>query len=225
LGLNTIKLVVFDLDGTLLDSVPDIALATNQTLQALRKAPLSEAQIRDFVGNGADVLLARALSGSMCVSPQLDHRLHKEARRLFDIYYAQTGHQSSQLYPGVIATLDALKAMPMPMVILTNKPSQFVPGVLEQHKIAEYFCKVLGGDAFAAKKPDPMALNWLQAKYQLQPQQILMVGDSKHDIQAAKNSGCMSFGLTYGYNHGEPISDSEPDYVADDLTQLLHIFS
>ncbi|NMV11770.1 HAD-IA family hydrolase, partial [Vibrio parahaemolyticus] len=85
------------------------------------------------------------------------------------------------------------------------------------------FVDVLGGDAFPEKKPNPVALNWLMEKHQIQPSEMLMVGDSKHDILAAKNAGCASFGLTYGYNHGEPISASNPDFVADSLAELLDV--
>ncbi len=109
------------------------------------------------------------------------------------------------------------------MAIVTNKPSKFVPEILEQHGIGKYFVDVLGGDAFAEKKPNPVALNWLMTKHQLQPSDMLMVGDSKNDILAAQNAGCASFGLTYGYNHGEPISASNPDFVADRLAELLEI--
>ena len=96
------------------------------------------------------------------------------------------------------------------MALVTNKPSKFVPEVLKKHQIDMFFAEIIGGDTFPDKKPNPMALNWLLEKYELQPEQMLMVGDSKNDILAAKNAGCLSFGLTYGYNHGEPISTQSP---------------
>ncbi len=101
--------------------------------------------------------------------------------------------------------------------------SRFVPDILSKHGIDHYFSDVLGGDAFPEKKPDPVALNWLLQKHGCQPDEMLMVGDSKNDILAAKNAGCVSFGLTYGYNHGEPIAVSSPDFVADDIAQLLDV--
>lgn len=223
MALTGIKLVVFDLDGTLLDSAPDIATAANQTLQALGRESLSESQIRNYVGNGADVLLARALSRSVTVDPKLSDALRQEARGLFDDFYAQTGHQQSRLYQGVISTLERLHQGEIAMALLTNKPSQFIPAILAQHQLGEYFVEVIGGDTFAAKKPDPMALLWLMQKHQLNAEQVLMVGDSKHDIQAAKNAGCRSLGVTYGYNHGEPIEASQPDFVANQLSELLHL--
>jgi phosphoglycolate phosphatase len=221
--LSNIKLVVFDLDGTLLDSAPDLTIAVNQTLQALGKKLLTEEQIRHFVGNGADVLLARALSGNIAVDPALDEAFRRHARQLFDTCYEQTGHRQSQLYPSVRATLNALQRSDIKMVLLTNKPSQFLPAIMAQHSLADYFVEVIGGDTFIQKKPDPMALNWLLEKYQLKPEQMLMVGDSKHDIQVAKNAGCRSFAVTYGYNHGESIVAFHPDFMANQIAELLTV--
>ncbi|MDA9557713.1 phosphoglycolate phosphatase [Vibrio sp.] len=218
-----IKLVIFDLDGTLLDSVPDLAMAANQTVQALGYPAVSECQVRDYVGNGADVLIGRSLSHSLNIDPSLTPEIRHQARTMFDQYYEQTGHQLSHLYPNVERTLDALKNAGYVLTIVTNKPSQFVPHILQQHNIDRCFSDALGGDAFPEKKPNPVALNWLMEKYNVSPEQTIMVGDSKNDILAARNAQCVSFGLTYGYNHGEPISASNPDYIADDIAKLLDI--
>lgn len=220
---QSIKFIIFDLDGTLLDSVPDLAVAADLAVQALGFPSVSEEQVRDYVGNGADVLIGRSLSQSLTVNPALSDELRAEARELFDDFYEQSGHKLSHLYPTVKATLEELYQAGFTMAIVTNKPSKFVPVILEQHGIAKYFVDVLGGDAFPEKKPNPVALNWLMNKHQLKPSEVLMVGDSKNDILAAKNAGCASFGLTYGYNHGEPISASNPDFVADQLAELLEI--
>ncbi|HDY7997037.1 TPA: phosphoglycolate phosphatase [Vibrio vulnificus] len=218
-----IKLIAFDLDGTLLDSVPDLAVAADQATRAVGFPGVTELQVRDYVGNGADILIGRALSQSLTINPELSDELRAQARELFDDFYQQTGHKLSHLYPTVKETLKALHQAGFTLALVTNKPSKFVPDVLQQHGITDYFVDVLGGDSFPEKKPNPIALNWLMEKHQIQPTEMLMVGDSKNDILAAKNAGCASFGLTYGYNHGEPIAASEPDFVADSLAQLLDV--
>ncbi|PUZ93349.1 phosphoglycolate phosphatase [Vibrio vulnificus] len=218
-----IKLIAFDLDGTLLDSVPDLAVAADQATRAVGFPGVTELQVRDYVGNGADILIGRALSQSLTINPELSDELRAQARELFDDFYQQTGHKLSHLYPTVKETLKELHQAGFTLALVTNKPSKFVPDVLQQHGIADYFVDVLGGDSFPEKKPNPIALNWLMEKHQIQPTEMLMVGDSKNDILAAKNAGCASFGLTYGYNHGEPITASEPDFVADSLAQLLDV--
>ncbi|EHU5198537.1 phosphoglycolate phosphatase [Vibrio vulnificus] len=218
-----IKLIAFDLDGTLLDSVPDLAVAADQATRAVGFPGVTELQVRDYVGNGADILIGRALSQSLTINPELSDELRAQARELFDDFYQQTGHKLSHLYPTVKETLKELHQAGFTLALVTNKPSKFVPDVLQQHGIADYFVDVLGGDSFLEKKPNPIALNWLMEKHQIQPTEMLMVGDSKNDILAAKNAGCASFGLTYGYNHGEPIAASEPDFAADSLAQLLDV--
>lgn len=220
---NNIKLIAFDLDGTLLDSVPDLAVAADQAVQALGYPGVSEEKVRDYVGNGADVLVGRALSQSMTIDPELSSELLVKARELFDDFYDKSGHKLSHLYPAVKETLSELQQAGFTLALVTNKPSKFVPEILEQHGIDKFFADVLGGDAFPEKKPNPVALNWLMEKHNCQPQEMLMVGDSKNDILAAKNAGCYSFGLTYGYNHGEPISASKPDFVADIIADLVDV--
>lgn len=216
-----IKLIAFDLDGTLLDSVPDLAIAADQAAQVLGYPAVSEQQVRVYVGNGADVLIGRSLSRSLTVDPSLSPELLTKARQLFDDYYEQSGHKLSHLYPAVKETLAELHQAGFTLALVTNKPSKFVPDVLAKHGIDQYFSDVIGGDTFAEKKPNPMALNWLLDKHGCQPSEMLMVGDSSNDIKAAKNAGCRSFGLTYGYNHGEPIADSKPDFVADSIAELI----
>jgi phosphoglycolate phosphatase len=220
---NNIKLIAFDLDGTLLDSVPDLAVAADQAVQALGFPAVSEEQVRDYVGNGAVVLVGRALSQSMTIDPALDEALLVKARELFDDFYDKSGHKLSHLYPAVTETLAELKQAGFTLALVTNKPSKFVPEILAKHGIDKYFVDVLGGDAFPEKKPNPVALNWLMEKHNCQPEEMLMVGDSKNDILAAKNAGCAAFGLTYGYNHGEPIAASNPEFVADTIADLIDV--
>lgn len=218
-----IKFIAFDLDGTLLDSVPDLADAADKTMCALGRPGVTIEQVTTWIGNGADILIGRALSQSLTIDPDLDPAVHREARQLFDRYYDAGGHQKSDLYPDVKETLAALYAAGMPMAIVTNKPAQFVPHLLAQHGIADYFVDVIGGDTFPLKKPDPFALNWLLDKHQLSASEMLMVGDSRNDILAAKAAACYVVGLTYGYNYGQPISASDPDIVLDHFSQLVEV--
>jgi phosphoglycolate phosphatase len=146
-----------------------------------------------------------------------------KARELFDDFYDKSGHKLSHLYPAVTETLAELKQAGFTLALVTNKPSKFVPEILAKHGIDKYFVDVLGGDAFPEKKPNPVALNWLMEKHNCQPEEMLMVGDSKNDILAAKNAGCAAFGLTYGYNHGEPIAASNPEFVADTIADLIDV--
>ncbi|MGF1724576.1 phosphoglycolate phosphatase [Photobacterium nomapromontoriensis] len=218
-----IKFIAFDLDGTLLDSVPDLADAADKAMRALGRPGVTIEQVTTWIGNGADILIGRALSQSQTIDPELDPAVHREARQLFDSYYEAGGHQKSDLYPEVKETLATFYGAGLPMAIVTNKPAQFVPHLLAQHGIADYFVDVIGGDTFPLKKPDPFALNWLLDKHQLSACEMLMVGDSRNDILAAKAAACYVVGLTYGYNYGQPISASDPDIVLDHFSQLVEV--
>lgn len=225
MSLSSIKLIAFDLDGTLLDSVPDLTVAVDNAMQAMNKPGVSEAQVRQWVGNGADSLVARALSQSIQIAPELPDELKLKARSLFDHFYAACGHNQSTLYPMVKESLSALQQQGYKLAIITNKPYQFVPEILAQHQIADQFVDVLGGDTLEKRKPDPMPLFYLMDKHQLTCEQVIMVGDSKNDILAAKNANIVSVALPYGYNHGEPIELAEPDYLIEDLSHLVSLLS
>ncbi|GAM56143.1 phosphoglycolate phosphatase [Vibrio ishigakensis] len=189
---------------------------------------VSEEQVREWVGNGADNLVARALSQSYHIDPSISDELKLQARVEFDHFYAECGHNESHLYPTVKNTLEQLFAEGYQLAIVTNKPGQFVPDILEQHQIAHLFVEVVGGDALPKRKPDPMPLEYLMDKYGMAHNQMILVGDSKNDVLAAKNAGIGSVALPYGYNHGEPIEDSNPDFLIQQLSglkQVLHQLS
>lgn len=213
------KLVMFDLDGTLLDSVPDLAAAVDSMLIQLGRPPADIEQVRQWVGNGALVLVQRALAGKFDYSA-ISALEAKPALQLFLQAYAQEGSRS-QVYSGVLDTLAALKDKGIKLAIITNKPEQFLPELLHSHGLTDFFDWIVGGDTLPEKKPDPMGLLWVMQQAGVTAEQSLFVGDSKNDIQAAKAAGVSCVALSYGYNHGQPIELEQPALVIDNLSQLL----
>lgn len=198
-----------------------------------------EERVVTWIGNGADVLIQRALTwarqerAALRASqgkPSVDHDDIPQAeqqtilRKLFDRYYGEVAEEGSFLFPAVADTLGALHAKGLPLALVTNKPTPFVAPILASLDIAKYFTVVIGGDDVKNKKPHPEPLLMVAEKLGLAPAELLFVGDSRNDIQAAKAAGCRSIGLTYGYNYGEPISQSEPDYIFDQFNELLPAF-
>ena len=231
--LHNIRGVAFDLDGTLVDSAPGLTAAVDNALYA------GEERVVTWIGNGADVLIQRALTWARQEratlraaqgKPSVDHddipQAEQQAilRKLFDRYYGEVAEEGSFLFPAVADTLGALHAKGLPLALVTNKPTPFVAPILSSLDIAKYFTVVIGGDDVKNKKPHPEPLLMVAEKLGLAPAELLFVGDSRNDIQAAKAAGCCSIGLTYGYNYGEPISLSEPDYIFDQFNELLPAF-
>ena len=209
--LQAIRGVAFDLDGTLVDSAPGLTAAVDSALYALELPVAGEERVVTWIGNGADVLMERALTWARQERATLraamgkpsvdDHDIPQDEqlrvlRKLFDRYYAEAAEEGSFLFPAVADTLGALD-------------------------IAKYFSVVIGGDDVKNKKPHPDPLLLVAQKLSLTPAELLFVGDSRNDIQAAKAAGCRSIGLTYGYNYGEPIALSEPDFIFDQFNELL----
>ncbi|HEB4987641.1 TPA: phosphoglycolate phosphatase [Klebsiella michiganensis] len=237
--LQNIRGVAFDLDGTLVDSAPGLTAAVDNALYALELPMAGEERVVTWIGNGADVLIQRALTWARQEraalraaqgKPSVDHDDISQAeqqailRKLFDRYYGEVAEEGSFLFPAVADTLGALHAKGLPLALVTNKPTPFVAPILASLDIAKYFTVVIGGDDVKNKKPHPEPLLLVAEKLGLAPAELLFVGDSRNDIQAAKAAGCSSIGLTYGYNYGEPISLSEPDYIFDQFNELLPAF-
>ncbi len=213
------RLVMFDLDGTLLDSVPDLAAAVDSTLMLLGRPPAGVAQVRDWVGNGAPVLIRRALAGQLDYSA-VDDATAEEALALFMRAYAEN-HELTTVYVGVVPTLDWLKRQGVKLAVVTNKPEQFVAPLLEDKGLLSYFDWLVGGDTLPQKKPDPTPLLHVMTQAGVTPSESLFIGDSRNDIQAARAAGVCCVGMTYGYNHGHAIEDEQPDLVLDDMRGLL----
>lgn len=210
------------MDGTLIDSVPDLALAVNEMLTALNRETFSEDTIRFWVGNGAQTLVKRALLGKRDIADEvLDEIFFDKALEIFLSFYKKHLCTATRPYPHVLETLGLLKEKEYRLTIVTNKPAEFVQPILEGlgfDDLIEYF---LGGNSLERKKPDPLPLQHLCKKLNIDIDECIMVGDSKNDIQAANACGMQSIGVTYGYNYGEDISVYNPDIIVDDFAEIL----
>lgn len=222
--MSQFKVVGFDLDGTLVNSLPDLALSVNSALVDFDLPEAPENLVLTWIGNGANVLIQRAIEWACQqeireLTPKDKHELIEK----FNFYYGENICNKSRLFPDVKETLEELKRRGYTLVVITNKPTVHVKPVLEAFGIAHLFSEMLGGHSLPSIKPHPAPLYYVCGKYGILPKQMLFVGDSRNDILAANMAGAPVVGLTYGYNYNIPIADSNPDWVFDDFAQLLTI--
>lgn len=217
------KLLIFDLDGTLINSALDLALAVNYMLETLHRDTFSEEIIHEWVGNGALTLVKRALSGDRTVDINLKEAYIKEALKIFLDYYEKNLCNATVAYPNVIETLNTLKEKGYTLAIVTNKPFTFVSPILKTLNMGSFFECILGGDSLSEKKPHPMPLLYVCKNLNIPIENALMVGDSKNDILAANACGMDSVGVTYGYNYGEDIGVHSPNIIINDFLQLCEL--
>lgn len=213
------KLVIFDLDGTLLDSVPDLAAAIDSMLSGLGRPSAGVERVRDWVGNGSMVLVRRALAGSIDHA-SVDEKEAELAHQAFLQAYSG-GHELTTLYPGVTAFLNALQQRDVLMAVATNKPERFVAPLLEEKGLLGYFRWLVGGDTLPVQKPDPAALHWIMQQAGVGVADTLFVGDSRNDVLAGQAAGVKVVAVSYGYNHGRPVSLENPDLLVDSLDVLI----
>ena len=215
------KVILFDLDGTLVDSAPGLALAVDHVLKSWQREPFPADTIRSWVGNGAQTLVKRGLSGSTIIDDDIDSELFEQALDIFLDFYAQNLCVNTLTYPNVADTLNALKAKGYRLALVTNKPYDFIDPLLEGLALTNLFELCLGGDSLAKKKPDPMPLLHVCEQLGVDPSECLMIGDSKNDILAANAADMHSIGVTYGYNYNEHISHYEPDHVVENIGEII----
>jgi phosphoglycolate phosphatase len=209
---SAVRALIFDLDGTLIDSKLDLALSINATLKHMGRAPLAHEKIFGMVGNGASVLVQRALGLKNISDEEVQAGLAH-----FLSYYRSHMLDNTVAYPGVREGLALLEDHPM--AVLTNKPVNFSRAILDGLNLSRYFRFVYGGNSFEQKKPHPMGMETLLRELGVTPGEAMIVGDSEIDIQTARNSGAWACGVSYGLGP-EGLRAFPPDLMLDRLTEL-----
>lgn len=215
--------VLFDLDGTLVDSVPDLARCVNAALHAVGHAPADEAAVRGWVGNGAARLLHRALTGQSDGVAPADQ--HAAAMQVFNAAYSDEPCRHSRLYPGVTGGLARLRTLGLRLAVVTNKPERFIAPLLTALGVAEHFDAWVGGDTTARLKPDPLPVLRALTRVDCSSADALLVGDSRIDMAAGAAAGVATVAVSYGY-------DAECDFralgavaVVDEIGDLVALWA
>jgi len=221
--INKPEMVMIDLDGTLVDSVPDLAYCTDAMLAEMGMPARGEAKVRQWVGNGVERLVKRALLDRLDGEP--DETLFSKALPIYMALYKDNVSDRSRLYPGVKEGLDFLRGAGYKLGCITNKAAAFTEPLLKDVGIYDYFRIVVSGDTLPVKKPDPRPLLHAAEYFKVDPARALMVGDSISDVKAARAAGFQVICVSYGYNHGQDIRDAHPDAVIDSMAQLAGLLA
>lgn len=212
--------VLCDLDGTLLDTLPDLHAAVNAMLRDVGRPQLSPETVCSYVGRGIPNLVKRALAASLEVDD--DSVPPQAALDSFRRHYARENGRNVAIYPGVIEGLEALKAAGFPLAVITNKATAFTVPLLEATGLAGYFDVVVSGDLLPRAKPDPMPLIWACGRFGVSPGDALFIGDSVNDFRAARAAGCHVFLLPYGYNEGRDVQELDCDAIVPTIMAAAH---
>lgn len=210
--MKPIRSVTIDLDGTLLDTVPDLAAAANAMLRELGRPEYPIDTIAGFIGRGIPKLVARCL-------PDLDDAAVEQAQVIFRRHYAIENGRRSTLFPGVLEGLQALRAAGLPLAVITNKAAAFTEPLLVATQLAPWFEFAVSGDTLAHKKPHPAQLLHACERMGTTPAENLHIGDSRHDADAARAAGCPVFIVPYGYNEGEDVQGIDCDAIVTSLAE------
>lgn len=217
------ELIIFDFDGTLIDSVPDLTLAVNILLSHYDLKPVTIEEATPFIGNGVKILVERALKYAL-PAEKVTNELFEEALEVYLKAYKDNLCVDTYLYEGVKDTLKYLHKKEYILAICTNKPFEFIEPILDELSITQFFKYWIGGDSLPEKKPDGAPLLHIAAEMKKDVKQCVMIGDSRNDILAAQNAGMDSIGVSYGYNYNEHISDYDPSKVVDKFAELQSLF-
>ena len=215
------QMILIDVDGTLVDSVPDLAYCVDEMMKQLDMPVHGVDKVRNWVGNGVDRLVQRALIGQLDGDPE--EALFEKARPIFLELYADNVSKRSILYDGVREGLDYLNASGYQLGCVTNKAAQFTIPLLNDLGVHDDFDIVICGDTLPKKKPDPLPLLHAAEHFNVTPENSLMIGDSISDVKAARAAGFQIVCMSYGYNHGEDIRNYDPDLVIDSMAELKGI--
>ncbi|MBV8633129.1 MAG: phosphoglycolate phosphatase [Burkholderiaceae bacterium] len=221
--LKNIRAAIIDLDGTLIDTAHDFRVAINAMREEFGLTPLALDTILGFVGKGSENLVRRVLLNDF--SEAETEQKFAEALDTYQRHYERINGEHSALYPDVTAGLQALKDKGLRLACVTNKPVGFAVPLLDKMGLRAFFEVIYGGDSFPRKKPDPMPLLQVCKDFDLPPAQVVAIGDSSNDAQAARAAGCPVLLLPYGYNHGESVQNVESDGIVATLmhaAQLIH---
>jgi phosphoglycolate phosphatase len=214
---TTIKLILWDLDGTLVDSELDLAHSINAMLRHLKRPELPIEVVASYIGDGAPMLVRRALG-----DPQ-DESFVQSALEYFMAYYREHKLDNTFVYPGVLETLQAIRQhRTIQMAVLTNKPINPSLGICDGLKLTEYMTNIVGGNSFPTKKPDPHGARVLLEEHRATPTEAVMIGDSQNDVLTANNAGMYSIGVTYGLSP-ESLKIHKPDVLIDHPAELLEV--
>jgi|SRR5690606_14550455 phosphoglycolate phosphatase len=214
----TVRLVLFDLDGTLVHSAPDLVDSANAMLRALGRAEQPPERVIGWIGNGMARLVKRALTGEMEAEP--DPALFERGFEAFKAHYARNLTTRTRPFPGVVEMLERLRVRGFRLGCVTNKAEAFTRPLLEQLGLLPYFAVVVGGDTVAARKPDPRPLAHAAAEAGVAPGHTAMVGDSVNDFLAARAAGMGVIAVTWGYHRGRDVRDCAPDVVVDSAGEV-----
>lgn len=212
------KVILFDLDGTLVDSAGDLYRAMNLSLQRLDLPLVTEAQVRVWIGKGTAIFCQSVLSH---IKGEVDPQLQQQLLDTFLEIYNADPCVDSQPYPGIIEFLQWCQQQQKTMICVTNKPEQPARQILATLAMSDYFTDVIGGDRFEVRKPNPKPLLHCVEQFAQDLTECLMIGDSINDIDAARRAGMDCIAVSYGYNHGEDIKNCQPQQVVANLKELL----